>query len=120
MELSPSPAEATPNHVRSIDKRRAADWSRAPAWPRRRCHLDSLAAALSHTRRRRESAPSLLQGISSPARKIPRDFIDGGITIWCWIIHFCSTSNAMSLMPSIVSHSGGFTLPQRKRRCNGY
>ncbi|XBJ16064.1 hypothetical protein VPH35_007786 [Triticum aestivum] len=26
MELSPSPAEATPNHVRSIDKSRAEDW----------------------------------------------------------------------------------------------
>ena len=28
-------------------------------------------------------------------RKIPRDLIDGGITIWCWIIHFCNTSNVV-------------------------
>ena len=28
-------------------------------------------------------------------RKIPRDFIDGGIAIWRWIIHFCSTSNVV-------------------------
>ncbi|XP_037486769.1 uncharacterized protein LOC119365259 isoform X2 [Triticum dicoccoides] len=40
--------------------------SRAPAWPRRRCRLDSLAAASSYLRRRRrESAPPLPSGISS-------------------------------------------------------
>ncbi|XP_044369659.1 uncharacterized protein [Triticum aestivum] len=28
-------------------------------------------------------------------RKVPRDLIDGGITIWSWIIHFCSISNVV-------------------------
>ena len=40
--------------------------SRAPARPRRRCRMDSLAAASSYLRRRRrESAPPLPSGISS-------------------------------------------------------
>ena len=64
MELSPSPIQVTPNHVRSIDKSKAADWIEgALASPP--LHLDSLAAASSHLRRRRESAPPLPPGIPS-------------------------------------------------------
>ncbi|XBH90585.1 hypothetical protein VPH35_082202 [Triticum aestivum] len=93
----------TPNPIRSIDKSRATDWIEgALAWPGRRCHLDSLADVWSCPGRRLESPPSPPRVSSTigarnlvPTRKIPRDLIDGGITIWRWIIHFCSTNNVV-------------------------
>ncbi|XP_048570564.1 uncharacterized protein LOC125551390 [Triticum urartu] len=60
------------------------------------------AAAPGFAGRRVESPPSPSRVSSTvaarnpfPTRKIPRDLIDGGITIWRWIIHFCSTSNVV-------------------------
>ena len=43
-------------------------------------------------------------------RKIPRDLIDGGITIWSWIIHFCSTSNVVFVWNGQFSISKSATL----------
>ncbi|XP_020149894.1 uncharacterized protein [Aegilops tauschii subsp. strangulata] len=91
----------TPNPIRSIDKSRATDWIEgALASPP--LHLDSLASVWSRPGRRVESPPSPPRVSSTvaarnpfPTRKIPRDLIDGGITIWCWIIHFCNTSNVV-------------------------
>ncbi|XBH90025.1 uncharacterized protein LOC119299749 [Triticum dicoccoides] len=63
----------------------------------------SLAAATPGFASRRVESPPSPPRVSStvaarnpfPTRKIPRDLIDGGITIWRWIIHFCSTSNVV-------------------------